>query len=106
MLQTIVLVFKLFLSVSSFFFFFFIRKGTGITKYEMLKSGAVPDYTNVAYREAVSRLRYLLHESYVPSQPSLPVKYSVVRKFYLFIFILFLCTLFLCNKFNIFIELN
>ncbi|KAK6631919.1 hypothetical protein RUM44_006949 [Polyplax serrata] len=36
------------------------------SKYEMLKKPT--DYTDVAYREAVSRLRYLLHESYVPSQ--------------------------------------
>nr|CAD7257902.1 unnamed protein product [Timema shepardi] len=42
--------------------------------YHKMDSGKkrTPDYTDIAYREAVSRLRYLLAESYAPS----PSKYS------------------------------
>nr|CAD7392321.1 unnamed protein product [Timema cristinae] len=47
------------------------RKFNGYHKMDSGKK-RTPDYTDIAYREAVSRLRYLLAESYAPS----PSKYS------------------------------
>lgn len=41
----------------------FRRKPAGLTKLEYKKK---PDYADTAYRDAVSRLRILLAESYVP----------------------------------------
>lgn len=42
----------------------------------MFKKSTGPDYTDNAYREAVSRLRYLLNESYVPPSKYPPVSIS------------------------------
>jgi hypothetical protein len=39
-----------------------------------------PDYTDIAYKEAVARLRYLLAESYSPH--SSPTKSSQVKLFF------------------------
>lgn len=33
---------------------------------DLLKKQRIPDYTDTAYKEAVSKLKYLLAESYTP----------------------------------------
>lgn len=33
---------------------------------DLLKKQKIPDYTDTAYKEAVSKLKYLLAESYTP----------------------------------------
>lgn len=51
---------------------FFCRK---IGKMDPIRK-RTPDYTDFAYKEAVSKLRYLLAESYSPVTPT--SKYSLV----------------------------
>ncbi|KAJ4442096.1 hypothetical protein ANN_11962, partial [Periplaneta americana] len=53
------------------------RKSTGAHKMDTLKK-RTPDYTDIAYREAVARLRYLLAESYSPH--SSPAKSSLMHR--------------------------
>ncbi|PSN34350.1 hypothetical protein C0J52_17268 [Blattella germanica] len=52
------------------------RKAGGPHKMELRKR--TPDYTDIAYREAVARLRYLLAESYSPH--SSPAKSSQIHR--------------------------
>lgn len=61
---------KNFISINDF------RKSTGPHKMDSLKK-RTPDYTDIAHREAVARLRYLLAESYSPH--SSPAKGSQVN---------------------------
>jgi hypothetical protein len=61
---------KEFISVNVF------RKSAGPHKMDSFKK-RTPDYTDIAYREAVARLRYLLAESYSPR--SSPTKGSQVN---------------------------
>lgn len=63
---------------SILFIFINCRKYTGSHKMDSLKK-RTPDYTDIAYREAVARLKYLLAESYSPH--SSPTKSSQVKQF-------------------------
>jgi hypothetical protein len=67
-----------FVSSLGLIFVNYFRKYTGSHKMESLKK-RTPDYTDIAYREAVARLKYLLAESY--STHSSPTRSSQVKQF-------------------------